>query len=371
MKKTILLILSVLFILTGCRNANNSKNENISENTFKSFNGFLEYEMPKNWQDKGDYQGNSEICIEKADKSASVIVDYVGYDFSTPEEFINYQDENLKLEFDFIEDKNFEENNKKINSKIYETENEVGKFKVIAGTAELNGNSDAFISFMGTSITNNENEVNEIYNLVSSIKLTDVNLNEERTIVAEKEYIEITLPPKWKRFDRNLETSFFRAEGEEFLYTYANTLTREEADPQEELDKMYEQFKMNFSNAKIYSETNVEDLEDRIITSIVCGFEEEGAEGMFVYIAAIEFKNSDLFVLNSYDIIADGTFEDVKEEVEKITKSIKIKDGGEEQFKKDMENKQNSEIENEEDNHEHYEGDGHDHEHYEGDGHDH
>ncbi|MDE6357152.1 MAG: hypothetical protein K2L15_01025, partial [Eubacteriales bacterium] len=221
------------------------------------------------------------------------------------------------------------------------------------------------------SITNNENEINEIYNLVSSIKLTDVNLNEERTIVAEKEYIEITLPPKWKRFDRSLETSFFRAEGKEFLYTYANTLTKEEADPQEELDKMCEQFKLNFSNAKTYSETNVEDLEDRIITSVVYGFEEEGAEGMFVYIASIEFKNSDLFVLNSYDIIADGTFEDVKEEVEKITKSIKIKDGGEEQFKKDMENKQNTEIENQEDSHEHYEGDGHDHEHYEGDGHTH
>ncbi|MDE6182771.1 MAG: hypothetical protein K2F59_06170, partial [Eubacteriales bacterium] len=354
MKKIILLILSIFLILTGCSNSGVNK----------SLNGLLEYKLPENWQDMEDYQGVTELCIEKNDKSTGIMAEYIEYEFSTAEDFIQYQDENLKLEADFLEDRNFEENGKNITSKIYETENELGNVQFVAGTVEFTDKS-AFIGFIGTAI-DNENGIDEIYTALKSINLTEVDLNQERTIVAEKEYIEITLPPRWKRFERSAETSFYRSEGIEFLYTYANTLSKEDANPQEEFDKMCEQFKLNFLDSKVYSETKVEDLEDRIITSIVYGFEEEDGEGMYVSISVIEFKNSDLFVLQSYDIIVDGTFEDIKEEIEKITKSIKIKKGAEKQFKKDKE--KSTEIQTDIledfgfDEDLHYEGDGHIHE---------
>lgn len=353
MKKIILLMLSVFLILTGCSNSNSNK----------SLNGLLEYKLLNDWQDMGDYQGVTELCIEKNDKSIGIMAEYIEYEFSTAEEFIKYQDENLKLEATFLEDRNLEGKDKIIKSKIYETENELGKTQFIAGTIEFN-NKSAFIGFIGTAI-DNENGIDEIYTALESINLTELDLNQERKIITEKEYIEITLPPRWKRFERSSETSFYRSEGEDFLYTYISTLSKKDVNPQEEFEKMCEEFKLSFSDIKVYSEANVEDLDDRTITSIVYGFEEEDANGMYVYIGVTEFKNSDLFVLQSYDIIVNGTFEDIKEEIEKMSHSIKIKKGGEAQFEKDKE--KNNEIGTDElegfypeaDEHIHYDGDGH------------
>ncbi|MDE6182021.1 MAG: hypothetical protein K2F59_02285, partial [Eubacteriales bacterium] len=213
MKKTILLMLSVLFILAGCSNKNSNDNNETTEvnetnetdtnfsksneinkkssETLKSLNGFLEYELPEGWENRGGDKVKTEISIENSD--IMLLVDYVEYSTYEPKEFTKYQQDVTKPEeanFTLAKEDTFEDNGRKINLTIYEKQNSSDKkSQVLLATVEFDENKEAFLGVSAT-ITENKNGINEVFDILNTVKFTGLKLSEERKFVAEKEDIE-------------------------------------------------------------------------------------------------------------------------------------------------------------------------------------
>ncbi|MDE6182020.1 MAG: hypothetical protein K2F59_02280 [Eubacteriales bacterium] len=337
MKKIILLMLSVLFILAGCSNKNsneankNNEEDTNSENTFKSLNGFLEYELPEGWQEVKNYDEPMEISIETV--NTVVLVEYIQ---DIPENFIKFKEETIKLsnfKYNFLEDYNFKRNDKNITLKMYAIEDgseDLLKKYCAIGTIEFDKNEDVFLGVhIVFSTLQYKDKLNEIVNVLDTIKFTDIKLEQERNTVIESKFIELTLQPLWQRYNKIKENGFYKKEEDLYLSAFFNTYSKEEGSPEEKFEEICLEFEENFTenNVKLYLD-NTENLKDKTITSKA--YETNIGDG---YFNIIDFKNRDLFVIVGYSILSsEGKFEDIKKELDEMTNSINLIEDAEEKF---------------------------------------
>ncbi|MDE6182772.1 MAG: hypothetical protein K2F59_06175, partial [Eubacteriales bacterium] len=88
------------------------------------------------------------------------------------------------------------------------------------------------------------------------------------------------------------------------------------------IEEVFSNFEQsNSGDLEVYSEMNKEDLGDRIIVSKAYKIDTG-----YLYYNFIDFKDSEFYVLSNYSVAIEGKFEDIKEELDKMAKSIKIKE---------------------------------------------
>lgn len=332
MKKLILFFLTMVFILTGC---SKEQTKNLS-----SLNGFLSYDLPKGWITTENYDGVTEISVEREDKTIAIMVEYIEYSYDKPEGFIEYQNNILTTEGATLkEEQTIEEKGRKIQYKNYKVPESLDSFIFTVGTIEIDENKDAFLGFMGTLVSE-EIEMKEVLNFLNTVDFTNIKLNKPRKVSSENEYVEFTLSEGWRRFERIVEYSFYKSKEDGFLYSYTKTYNKNEVTPQEQFDNLNKGFEQNFSDAKIYLEDTLE-LEDKTIKSRVYEYDLGGLL-VYTYINIIEFKDSDLFVSSTFDIAVENGFESVKEELNGILKSMELKKNAEKLYEKNNKNKKDT-----------------------------
>lgn len=340
MKHIIFTLLISLIIFTGCSSSDSSASSaKLEKNT--SLNGFVQYKLPDDWQEISDYIGVTEVAIEKEDKGIGILMDYIEYDLDKPASFIKYQESILdKMGAEMLKERNENKDKRIINTKVYKGNKDQENVRYIIGTIEFEGNKDVYLGIMATIIYNAYGDTSKedvIFEILNTVKLTDKNLNEEKHYISEKEYTEVTLPKKWRRLERFAENNFYKINNDGVLYCYISTFSSEETDPQKEFNNFVENFEKGAAESKpTVIDENIQDLGDKKITSKAYKFIVDELE-VFSYFNLVEFKDSNLFVTANYNIDAEGGFDFVKEELDSITKSIKIKDGAEEKYRADLE----------------------------------
>lgn len=296
----------------------------LDENQFLSFNNTLIYEMPEGYEDRLNYNGVSEIAISSVDGNNRIMADFIDKNQFTPEEFITNQ-ESFLIQSGIAElndEYSTNENGRKVNKKVYEINQEMLYLNFYIATLELKENKDSYIGIMGSGVNYESEEAFDRF--VSSITLTGESINKPRIFSSEDETVQITMPANWKRFEKNTNYSFYKQDKNGFLYFYTKSYNKNELDPIDSFNATKHSIENNFEEAKIYKPEWTEDLKDKTITSIVYEYNLDG-QIVYSYFSIIDFKNTNIFAMSNSDIAINGTFDNVSNELEEITKSITIK----------------------------------------------
>ncbi len=324
MKKIILTLtfLTLLFTLTACS----------SSSKLKSLNEFLEYDLVEGWQNM-ESSTSAELALETTDGNAGLMLEYIEKNSFSMEEFLDEQDEALlQTGCELIE----EQTVGNIYYRVYEYSDEyLGTFRFLSGTIENTKDEDVYAGFVAT-IYEESITTDDILEVLNNISFTNVKLEDTKTIIPDDEYLQITMPGYWRRYDSTLPLGFYKSLTDGILYSHTMTELKEYASPTEAFDTLLESFEYSYPDATVYIDTNTQELDGKTIINKVYEYTLDDESIAYTSINVIDFTDSEMYAISNFDLCVEGGYESVKDELDSIILSIKIKSGGEKQLSEDL-----------------------------------
>lgn len=292
----------------------------LDSNQVPSSNYTLKYEMPKNYQEADDLYG--EISIGEAEGNAMFTAEQINVSDTSVDEFFKAQESLFEssANLEVISEDNQQLEDKTITKKVYQVTNDLLDLYAFVATIDFKSNPDEFIGVIGNSISLDYEK--DFDTLINSIQYTSQPIDAPRTFATESEPIKITVPANWKKFQKQVPYSFYKEDENGIAYAVITSGDKSQEDAKQGYDTAKASF-IETEGANVIEDSKVENIDGKTITTTIVEYPENYSTS---YIVLVEYDNSDVFTAIRYEILSqDGKADYIKEELDSITKSLKLK----------------------------------------------
>lgn len=296
--ETILILVTFSYNILGIGAPKNIEfivEKELSGGEVASFNYYLKYIMPSDFQDSLD--SFTEIDISNPQTMTRFGADIETFENNTPEAFINSMIENeADTSLEEVVNETVEINGKIITKKIMFAKSDnplIPSIYNFAGTIEDKNRPDEFIGVVGISF--DEKEIETFNNFINSISFTKHKSDEITVYDNLISGFEVSLPNGFRKFKRTTQDTLFKLSGDNIAYAMIVSDDDKDTVPEE----FYNLLKTNFPpEYKIVEEDIITDFKDKTITKTKFEVVEQEVT---IEINLVKFKNTNKSVLIRFD----------------------------------------------------------------------
>lgn len=292
----------------------------LASNQLPSYNYTLKYEMPQNYEEATDLYG--EICIGEAEGNAMFTAEQIKLSNTSIDDFFKSQETIFEgsANLELVSENTQELEDKTITKKVYQVTNDLLDMYAFVATIDFKDNLDEFVGVIGNALSLDYEK--DFDTLINSIQYTSQSIDTPRTFATESEPIKITIPANWKRFQKQVPYSFYKEDEQGIAYAVISSGSSDEEDPKQGYDMAKASF-VEIEGANVVEDSKVEIIDGKTITTTIVEYPENHSTS---YIVLVEYDNSHVFTAIRYEVLSqDGKADYIKEELDSITKSLKLK----------------------------------------------